>query len=97
MAAAPDRAAVLAAPLGALTASMTATVIPPGQTVNAVLAAPLGSLTGTAAAVVQHPAVLVAALGTLSATMTATATSGPDLPSGTSYEIQGRRLIRIDT
>jgi hypothetical protein len=56
--------AVMAAPLGALTATMAGTVQSP---VVAVLDAPLGSLTSTATAVVSHPAVLDAPLGSLTA------------------------------
>lgn len=80
--------AVLAAPLGPLSASASATVIhaatfdaPLGSLTAAAAAtvvhpatldAPLGALTGAATAVVKHPATLAAPLGSLTATATAT-------------------------
>ena len=64
-------AATLAAPLGGLSGSATATPDHP-----ATLAAPLGGLSGTLAATPEHAASLDAPLGALTAAATATVTPG---------------------
>jgi hypothetical protein len=73
---ATTKTATIAAPLGGLSASMTATVSA-GSSVSAVIAAPLGGLTVAMAASVGAPveAVIDATLGSLVVAMTAAADS----------------------
>jgi hypothetical protein len=67
----PEHPATLAASLGALTATASATVTSGSNTVSAVLLAALGGLTGTATATPEHAVTASAACGGLSATATA--------------------------